>query len=296
MKFLSYRHQGVLGYGIIKGDAVVDLASRFPVCPDLKSFIAHGGPRQVASLVAADKGDFALESVEFEPVINNPDKIICVGLNYEDHRLETGRPKVDFPTMFTRYADTQIGHEQPVLKPWLSDAVDYEGELAVVIGKGGRYIAEADALSHVAGYACYNDVSVRDFQNHTAQFTPGKNFPGTGAFGPYLVTPDEVGELGSQRIQTRLNGQVVQDATLSDMIFSVEQLIAYASKWTSLAPGDVIVSGTPGGVGMKRTPPLYMKAGDEVIVEIDGVGLLRNVLVEEPIGGNAAKARQPEVA
>jgi 2-keto-4-pentenoate hydratase/2-oxohepta-3-ene-1,7-dioic acid hydratase in catechol pathway len=174
-----------------------------------------------------------------------------------------------------------VGHERPIVKPRHSSKVDYEAELALVIGKPGRDIPAARALEHVAGYACYNDVSIRDFQNHTTQFTPGKNFPGTGPFGPALVNPADLGALGPQRIQSRLNGTVMQDATLGEMIFSIPALIAYISQWTRLDIGDVIVTGTPGGVGVKRVPPVYMADGDEIEVEIDGVGVLRNRVVAE---------------
>ena len=183
--------------------------------------------------------------------------------------------------MFTRFADTQVGHRGALVKPRHSDKMDYEGELAVVIGKAGRDIDAADALAHVAGFACYQDASIRDFQGHTTQFTPGKNFPATGGFGPWLTTPDEAGPIGAQRLRTTLNGTVMQEARLGEMIFPIERLIAYLSSWTPLAPGDVIATGTPGGVGMKRVPPVWLEDGDEVVVEIDGVGTLSNPVVAE---------------
>ncbi len=169
-----------------------------------------------------------------------------------------------------------MGHAGAVIKPRHSDKVDYEAELAVIIGKPGRDIARERAMEHVAGFACFNDVSIRDFQGHTSQFTPGKNFPGTAPFGPVLVSARALGEVGPQRIQSRLNGKVMQDAHLGDMIFPIPELIAYISQWTRLAVGDVIATGTPGGVGMKRVPPVYMRDGDEIVVEIDGVGTLAN--------------------
>jgi 2-keto-4-pentenoate hydratase/2-oxohepta-3-ene-1,7-dioic acid hydratase in catechol pathway len=279
MKFISYSVGGEASFGLVAADGVVDLKVRSGAA-SLKALIADGGLAR-AGAWAGEKADHRLADIAYEPVIPDPGKIFCIGLNYEDHRAETGRPEVGEPTVFLRFADTQIGQGVPILAPKLSVTVDYEGELALVIGKGGRYIAEADALAHVAGFACYNDVSIRDFQMHTSQFTPGKNFPATGPFGPFLVTPDEVGALGAQRIQTRLNGQVVQDARLDQMIFPVPRLIAYISKWTQLSPGDVIVTGTPGGVGARRNPPLWMKPGDVVEVEIDGVGLLKNPVVAE---------------
>jgi 2-keto-4-pentenoate hydratase/2-oxohepta-3-ene-1,7-dioic acid hydratase in catechol pathway len=185
------------------------------------------------------------------------------------------------PTIFTRFANSQIGHLAPLLRPKVSTDFDYEGELAVIIGTSCRHVAQADAYAKVAGYACYNDGSVRDWQRHTHQFTPGKNFCGTGPFGPWMVTPDEVGPIGPQRLQTRVNGQVVQDATLAEMLFDIPRQIEYCSTFTQLEPGDVIATGTPGGVGAKRTPPLWLKPGDVVEVQIDGVGLLRNPVADE---------------
>jgi 2-keto-4-pentenoate hydratase/2-oxohepta-3-ene-1,7-dioic acid hydratase in catechol pathway len=279
MKFLSYSIGGEASFGLAVDAGVLDLKSRL-AAPSLKGLIAAGGLGRAASL-AGQPADHPWSAIAFRPVIPDPGKIICIGINYEEHRAETGRPVVAHPTVFTRFADTQVGHGQSVVRPSVSVTFDYEGELAVIIGTAGRAISEDRAFEHVAGYACYNDVSVRDFQSHTSQFTPGKNFPGTGPFGPFLVTPDEVGPLGPQRIQTRLNGQIVQDARLDQMIFNVPKLIAYLSLWTELRPGDVIVTGTPGGVGMRRTPPLWMKPGDEVVVEIEGVGQLTNTVVAE---------------
>ena len=222
-----------------------------------------------------------MSDVTLLPVIPNPSKIICIGLNYENHRKETKRPDVEHPTIFVRYADSQVAHGQALIKPKSTERFDYEGEMAVIIGDGGRNIPEGSALEHVAGFACYNDGSVRNWQRHTSQFTPGKTFPGTGAFGPYMVTPDEVGDYTKLPIQTRLNGEIMQDAKLSDLIFPVPRLINYVSQFTPLAAGDVIVSGTPGGVGDKREPPVYMVPGDLVEVEIGILGTLANPVVGE---------------
>jgi 2-keto-4-pentenoate hydratase/2-oxohepta-3-ene-1,7-dioic acid hydratase in catechol pathway len=279
MKFLTYSVGGETSFGLAAIGGVIDLKSRLGV-PTLKALVAAGGLSR-AEAVADEAFDHAWDDIVFEPVIPEPDKIICIGINYEEHRAETGRPVVAHPTVFTRFFNTQVGHEQPIVRPKVSVTFDFEGELAVIIGKSGRAITEDRAFDHVAGYACYNDVSVRDFQQHTSQFTPGKNFVATGPFGPFLVTPDEVGPLGEQRIQTRLNGVVVQDAHLNQMIFNVPKLIAYCSIWTELRPGDVIVTGTPGGVGARRDPPLWMKPGDEIVVEIEGVGQLVNRVVDE---------------
>ena len=279
MKFLSYSAGGEASFGLAAIDGVIDMKSRLGVA-SLKALIAAGGLAR-ADALAGEAADHPWSAIAFEPVIPDPDKIICIGINYEEHRAETGRPAVAHPTVFTRFFNTQVGHEQPIVRPRASVTFDFEGELAVIIGKPGRAIPQDRAFDYVAGYACYNDVSVRDYQQHTSQFTPGKNFPATGPFGPFLVTADEVGPLGPQRIQTRLNGEVMQDARLDQMIFDVPKLIAYCSLWTELRPGDVIVTGTPGGVGARRTPPLWMKPGDEIVVEIEGVGQLTNRVVDE---------------
>jgi 2-keto-4-pentenoate hydratase/2-oxohepta-3-ene-1,7-dioic acid hydratase in catechol pathway len=278
MRFASYLTTGEPGFGLVTPAGIVDLSDR---APSLKAAIADGSLATLGKAAASSTPTLREADVTFLPVIGDPAKIFCVGLNYEMHRQETGRAVVGHPTIFTRFADTQSGHEGEIVLPHVSTMLDFEGELAVIIGKSGRYIAEADAWDHVAGYACYNDASVRDWQNHTHQYTPGKNFPTTGPFGPYLVTPDEVGEIGPQTIQTRLNGETVQSATLGDMIFSIPVIIAYLSAFTPLAPGDVIATGTPGGVGFKREPQLFMKAGDVVEVEIEKVGLLRSRIVAE---------------
>ena len=281
MKLASFSSSHGASWGLIAGSEVIDvgavLRSRYA---DLLALIAADAMKEVTA-AAADAPRHAMSSVTWLPVIPNPGKILCVGLNYENHRKETGRSEVEHPTIFTRFANSQTGHLSPMPRPRVSTDFDYEGELAIIIGKPGRYIARGDATAHIAGYACYNDGSVRDFQRHTHQFTPGKNFPQTGAFGPWMVTPDEMGEIGPQRLQTRVNGEVVQDTLLSQMIFDLPRQIEYCSTFTRLEPGDVIVTGTPGGVGAKRTPPLWLKPGDTVEVEIDGVGILRNPVTQE---------------
>ena len=274
MKFATVQIDGKESWGIVEGDSFIDASHAFPT---LRAAIEAGA----LATLKADGPRHSLAGLTLLPVIPNPDKIICVGLNYENHRKETGRSEVENPTIFTRFANSQIGHGADLIRPKVSTDFDFEGELAVIIGTGGRHISQADAMSHVAGYACYNDGSVRDWQRHTIQFTPGKNFVGTGAFGPYLVTADEVGPLGKQRLQTRVNGQVVQDTLLEHMIFDVPRVIEYCSTFTRLEPGDVIATGTPGGVGARRTPPLWIKPGDTVEVEIDGVGLLSNGVADE---------------
>lgn len=283
MRLVSYRQGTTRSFGVVKGDGVIDLGHRLADrgIGDLRALLAADIQSEIADLAAAASADAALADITFEPVISNPDKIICVGLNYRDHVAETGRTVTEQPPLFARFAGSQIGHGQPLVKPFISDEFDYEGELAVVIGKAGRHIREADAMAHVGGYSCYNDGSVRDWQRHTSQFLPGKTFAGTGAFGPWLVTPDEIGDPGKLTLETRLNGQVVQHTSVDMLINPIPKLIAYCSTMLPLLPGDVIVSGTPGGVGAKRTPPLWMKAGDVVEVEISGIGVLRNPVVNE---------------
>jgi 2-keto-4-pentenoate hydratase/2-oxohepta-3-ene-1,7-dioic acid hydratase in catechol pathway len=278
MKLASFTVAGRASYGVVEGDHVRDigavLGDRYP---DLKAAIAAGALAAVAE-ASAGSARYALAEVTLLPVIPNPGKIFCVGHNYETHRQETGRDKTEHPSIFTRFADSQVAHGAPILRPRVSTMLDFEGELAVVIGTGGRFIAAGEALAHVAGYACYNDASVRDWQWHTRQFTPGKNFPGTGSFGPWLVTADEIADPSLLSVTTRLNGEVVQSQPTADMLFPIPTIIEYLSAFTPLSPGDVIVSGTPGGVGAKRQPPLWMQAGDVVEVDIPGVGLLVNTV------------------
>lgn len=282
MKYVSYTRCGVPGFGAVVEGGLVDLTGRLaPGVTALKTLLAADLMPAAADYAGGRAPDLGWSDVTLLPVIPDPGKILCVGLNYETHRAETKRPDVAHPTIFTRFADSQVAHGQPLIKPAVSDRFDYEGELAVVIGRGGRAIPEDRALAHIAGYACYNDGSVRDWQRHTIQFTPGKTFPGTGAFGPWLVDAAAVGDYRALPIQTRLNGQVMQQASLADLIFPLERLIAYISTFTPLAAGDVIVTGTPGGVGDKREPPVYMLPGDVVEVEIGPLGTLRNPIVAE---------------
>ena len=280
MKLISTIRKGIPGWAVVVADGVIDMTG-FKGAKTLKQALELDLLPLLGDAIDAARPDLQRSDVTLLPVIPDPGKILCIGLNYLKHKQETGRPDVDNPTVFTRYADSQVAHRAPLIKPAVSDRFDYEGEMAVVIGKGGRNIPEAKALAHVAGYACYNDASVRDWQRHTMQFTPGKNFPGTGGFGPMLVTTDEVGDYTRLPIQTRLNGTVMQEASLADLIFPLQRIIAYCSTFTPLAAGDVILSGTPGGVGDKRKPPVYMKDGDLVEVEIGMLGTLVNTVVDE---------------
>ena len=282
MKLVAFEANGKRSYGSLAGDSITDLGRSFAQrYPDIRAVLEAGALPELAKAVAAQSATHALAGLKLLPVIDNPQKIRCIGLNYKTHVAETKRPDAEYPSIFTRFADTLIAHDAPLLKPAISERFDFEGELAVVIGTGGRNITQADAFAHVAGYACFNDGSVRDWQRHTHQWTPGKNFPGTGAFGPCLVTRDEVPDLDAQTLTTRLNGEVVQQAAFSDLIFSIPVIIEYISRFTPLSPGDVIATGTPGGVGDRREPPLYMKQGDVVEVEITNIGLLRNVVQNE---------------
>jgi 2-keto-4-pentenoate hydratase/2-oxohepta-3-ene-1,7-dioic acid hydratase in catechol pathway len=249
----------------------------------LDALVAEGKPALEAA--ARKLGQAAVldeRTVTWLPPLPHPGKIVCVGLNYVDHSLESGFTPPNYPTIFARFASSLIGHGAPILRPAVSVQLDYEGEMVAVIGKGGRHIPKARALDHVAGYSIFNDASVRDFQTKSPQWTVGKNFDATGPFGPVFVTADELPAGGKGlKIQTRLNGQIVQNATTDDMIFDVATLIAILSEAITLSPGDIIVSGTPSGVGMARKPQLFMKHGDVCEVELEGVGILRNPVEDD---------------
>jgi 2-keto-4-pentenoate hydratase/2-oxohepta-3-ene-1,7-dioic acid hydratase in catechol pathway len=278
MRLASFTLNGRPAWGPVVEGGVIDATSQYPT---LKAALAADGLAKVAAWAALRRADAALDAVAFLPTVPDPGKVWCCGLNYHEHVKETGREVTEQPTFFTRWADAQAGHGQPMLRPRESVQFDYEGEIAVVIGRSGRRIAPEDAGRHVAGYACFNDGSIRDWQRHTTQFAPGKNFWRSGALGPWMVTSDEIPFGTSMTLITRLNGLEVQRATTEMMIHSIAKQIAYVSTVAPLEPGDVIVTGTPGGVGAKRTPPLWMKAGDVVEVEIDRVGVLRNPVVDD---------------
>ncbi|MFD2176652.1 fumarylacetoacetate hydrolase family protein [Veronia pacifica] len=279
MKLCSFRTDAQASFGVVIEGGIIDLGRRVDAT-SLREFIADDGLSK-ASAFLSEEPDYQFDEVEHLPVITNPDKIICVGLNYHAHISETGREETPNPVLFSRFSGSQIGHQQPMLKPLESDKFDYEGELAVIIGKECRRVSEDDALSVVAGYACYNDGSVRDWQKHTHQFMPGKTFYATGPFGPWMVTADEIPDPSKLHLQTRLNGEVMQDTTTDLMIASIPRLISYCSTILPLLPGDVIVSGTPGGVGARRTPPVFMKEGDVCEIEISNIGILRNIIMAE---------------
>lgn len=282
MKLVSFDHAGRSSFGAVQGDGIVDLGlaghGRYA---DLKGFLAADDLAGAQDYIDGRAADYSLDSITFLPVIADPGKIWCCGLNYGEHVRETNREVTEKPMFFLRFADSQVGHGQPIPIPPESSQLDYEGEIAVIIGKPGRRISEADSWSHIAGYACYNDATVRDWQRHTQQWAPGKNFYRTGGFGPWMVTSDEIEPDAVMTLITRLNGQEMQKATTPMMIHSIPRQIAYVSAVAPLRTGDVIVTGTPGGVGARRDPPVWMKAGDVVEIEIDQVGVLTNPIAAE---------------
>lgn len=282
MKLVSFERQGRAGFGAVVDGGIVDLGvalgGRYA---DLQGLLAADAVGEARAAAAQRKADFALDAVQLLPVIPAPGKIWCCGLNYHEHVQETNREVTEQPTFFLRVADSQVGHGQAIVRPKESTQLDYEAEIAVVIGQGGRRIAEADVARHIAGYACYNDGSVRDWQRHTSQWVPGKNFWRTGGFGPWMVTADEIPFGTTMTLVTRLNGQEMQRATTDMLIHGIARQVAYVSTIAPLRPGDVIVTGTPGGVGARRKPPVWMKAGDVVEIEVDRIGVLRNPIVDE---------------
>jgi acylpyruvate hydrolase len=286
MKFTTYLRAGAPRLALVDGTDLIDLADAQPKVPaDLRMALKAGVDLQAAGAAALkDKAKrVPLASVTLAPLVPEPGKIVCLGLNYFDHAKEGGREKPDYPWFFFRAASSLVAHGQPGLLPLVSSKFDYEAELAVVIGKTvPRHTREADALQYVFGYSCFNDMSVRDYQKRTPQWTIGKNFDATGGFGPHLVTADELapGATGL-RIRSLLNGQVMQDANTDDMIFSVAETIALLADVLTLEPGDVLVMGTPAGVGQARTPPVWMKAGDTIVIDIEKVGALANPIVAE---------------
>lgn len=284
MQFLNFR-QG-LQQGLAVGDGKTFtglLASDVGYPGSLQSLVKQGPDAFAKAAEALRKGAaIDLAKIDYLPPFDNPGRIFCIGLNYVDHSVESGFEIPTYPAIFSRFNDSMMGHGAPIIRPKVSTQLDYEGELVAVIGKPGRYISKEKALEHVAGYSIFNDASIRDYQRKSAQWTIGKNFDDTGAFGPFFVTSDELppGATGL-KIQTRLNGAVVQDASTSSLIFDVATLVQLLSEAVCLQPGDVIVTGTPSGVGVARKPQLFMKHGDVCEVEIEGLGILSNPVVDE---------------
>ncbi len=278
MKVVSFTANGKASYGVVGADGkVADVGAVLGATyPDLVAVLKAGALAKLGEAAAAAPKLGNVESLDLLPVVPNPGKIICIGVNYDEHRREMGREPPGHPTCFVRFPESQVAHGKPLLRPAESERFDYEGELAIIIGKEGFKVSEENAYSLIAGYSCYMDGSIRDWQNHTSQFTPGKNFPATGGFGPWMVSADEIPDPQNLSLETRLNGQSVQKSGTDLMTFNIRKIIKYVTTWVALKPGDVIATGTPGGVGAKRTPPLWMKDGDLAEVEISGVGLLRH--------------------
>jgi 2-keto-4-pentenoate hydratase/2-oxohepta-3-ene-1,7-dioic acid hydratase in catechol pathway len=278
MRLLSFAAQGKDYFGAASGDGVITLNDKVGQ-PDLRSALAAGAMPAMRAAAKSAKPDRALSDIRFLPVLPNPHKILCAGINYRSHAAETGRELPKQPSMFIRFTDTLVGHGGELIRPKVSDNFDFEGELAVVIGRAARHITPEQALDHVAGYTCFVDGSVRDYQKFSV--TSGKNFPGTGPLGPWLVTPDEIPDPSQLTLTTRLNGTQVQHSSTALLIYSIQQIIAFCSDFTQLAPGDVIATGTPEGVGHSRKPPLWMKPGDVLEVDISGIGILRARVADE---------------
>ena len=286
MKLLSFTLNGRETWGAVVGDGVVDLGRRIPECPTLADYIASGRYLQAQEDVQGLAADAPLAGLAYLPVIPRPEKIVCAVRNYMDHHQEVlaagmQRELSEEPPIFLRVWRSQVAHGRPIVRPHVSETLDWEGELAVIIGKAGRNIPEANAFEHIAGYSIYNDGSVREWQFHAKQIASGKNFENTGGFGPWMVTADEIAPGRELKLETRLNGEVVQRSHTGHMIFSVPKLIAYASTIFTLVPGDVIITGTPAGVGWSRKPQRFMKPGDVCEVEIEGIGTLVNPIVAQ---------------
>jgi 2-keto-4-pentenoate hydratase/2-oxohepta-3-ene-1,7-dioic acid hydratase in catechol pathway len=278
MKLASILAGGEAVYGRVNGDAIEVPADEFRArFPDLKSVLVGDALAELAQTDAAQR--VSINDAEFLPLIPNSGRILCVGINFRAHMKEMGHEPSDTPVLFVRFNDSNVGHGQPLLHPGVSEQYDYEGEFACVIGRTAYRVKAADAYDYVAGYTCFMDGSVRDWQRHASQFTPGKNFYRSGSFGPWLVTADEIPDPKQLKLETRLNGKVMQRGEISDLKFGIPELIEYCSTFCKLQPGDVISTGTPSGVGFGRTPPVWLKPGDALEVEIDQIGVLKNSIV-----------------
>lgn len=285
MKLVSYTSPTGNSVGAVVGDGVIDLGRRLGL-PSMKALIAAGALDRAREIAAAATPDHRLSDVTLLPVVPDAAKIVCVGLNYRNHKAETTRDPNDKPMLFGRWADTLIGHKAPLILPPISDMLDWEAELLVVIGSDtGRNVRAADALKHVFGYSCMNEGSVRDWQRHSSQVTAGKNFVGTGPAGPWIVTADEIPDPQALDMTLTVNGAVMQQAHTRDMIWSVAETIEYITNWMPLGPGDMIATGTPAGVGSRRNPPVFLKAGDVVEVAISSIGTLSNTVERERADG-----------
>ena len=285
VRLASFIIDGEPGYGLVIDDGILPATPEFRATfPDLRAVLSAGAEQQLSDNVGAAVS--AGTDLQFQPPLPAPGKILCVGVNYRAHIAEMGRSVPDYPVVFTRFASSLVGHRESLVRPAASLQYDFEGELAVIIGKVARHVSRQRALDYVAGYTCFMDGSVRDWQRHTGQFTPGKNFERSGAMGPWLVTADEIPDPVSLKLETRVNGTSLQRGELADLVFDVPALLEYCSTFTELQPGDVIATGTPGGVGAARTPPTWLQPGDNVEVEIGSIGVL-----ESPVSDEATASR-----
>tara|TARA_B100000029_G_scaffold235370_1_gene232529 strand:- start:6162 stop:7013 length:852 start_codon:yes stop_codon:yes gene_type:complete len=283
MKFLSFLLNKETKFGVYNDKFITDLTGKIKGASTLKDLIAKKGISEAKEYVQKNPGNLDKSKIEYLPVIPNPGKIICVGLNYSEHVKETGRTTKQNPVIFFRVPESQTSHNKPIQKPKVSEYLDFECEMAVIMGDGGKHIKPENALKHIIGYSCYNESTIRDWQQHTEQFGMGKNFEKTGSFGPYMVLAEDIPDYKKLSIKTTLNGNVMQSAKLSQLIFDIPALISYVSKAIPWRAGDVLVTGTPGGVGFKRKPPVFMKDGDKVEVEISEIGILSNIIKDEII-------------
>jgi 2-keto-4-pentenoate hydratase/2-oxohepta-3-ene-1,7-dioic acid hydratase in catechol pathway len=280
MKLASYIADGAETYGVVSGDGVISMTNRFGGhAASLREALAGDLLPQIREAAAHGRADHKLSDIKFLPVIPNPEKIFCVGINYKSHAAEHGTEAPKLPNIFTRFVNTLVPHEGEMIRPKVSTNFDFEGELAVVIGRSGRHIKPEDALKHVAGYTCFCDASVRDFTKYS--LVASKNFAGTGPLGPWIVTADEIPDPTKLTLVTRLNGAEMQRSGTDMLIHSIPAIIAFCSVFTPLAPGDIIATGTPDGIGAKRNPPVWMKAGDVLEVEVSGIGTLRTRIADE---------------
>ncbi|MCK3769496.1 fumarylacetoacetate hydrolase family protein [Microbacterium aerolatum] len=282
MKLVSFAHAGQVSWGDLDDRGIRDLGALDAASARSLSTVLRDGDLQAVIDLVANADMLSRSEVQLLPPIPDAQKIICVGLNYADHIKEMNRPWPQNPVIFTRFSDSLVGEGEALVAPRNSTSFDFEGEFAVVIGREARHVDASEALDYVLGYTIMNDGSLRDYQRHTSQFTPGKNFPRSGSLGPAIVTAGEFGAVGAQKIQTRVNGALVQDSTLDQLVFGVADLIAYCSEWTTLRPGDIIATGTPGGVGDGRDPALWLAPGDVLEVSVEGLGTLTTPVTAEP--------------
>lgn len=284
MKFLSFMHQGRASFGAVQGTGLVDLGARHSALPDLRAALRAGQLGALAAEATTVSADFALADITYLPPIPNPEKIICIGVNYANRNAEykDGSEAPTYPSVFMRSRDSLVGHRVPIVDPLESDQLDYEGEIVIVVGRGGRRIDAAAAHQHVAGLTIMNEGSVRDYLRHSKfNVTQGKNFEHSGAMGPWLVSTDELDPLGELRVMTRVNGEERQNDVTANLMFPFRYLISYLSTFYRLQPGDIIATGTPNGAGARFDPPKYLRPGDVVEVEVPGIGVLSNTVVAE---------------